>query len=157
MTAESEAPAPHLLKILGSTFGVAVAVGNCVGAGILRAPAIIAHEVPWAVLIVGLWVLGGVQALLGANIMAELATALPKSGGLYIYAQRGLGDVGGLIVGWISWGVKVALYAANIAGLREGRALQEITSLVKAGMLFIFIVTAVVWVAPAEPSTMFSS
>jgi amino acid transporter len=191
MTADTDAPSPHLLKILGITFGVAVAVGNTIGAGILRAPAIIAHEVPGAALIIGLWVLGAVQASLGANIMAELATALPKSGGLYIYAQRALGDVGGLIVGWTVWAAKlagiaattvsfaeflpllwpaaaehkiavavalqVALYAANIAGLREGRALQEITSLVKAGMLFVFILTAVVLVAPAEPATILSS
>ncbi len=47
--------------------------------------------------------------------------------------------------------VQVALYAANIWGLREGRALQEVTSLIKAAMLFVFIIAAIVFVAPPEP------
>ncbi len=181
-------PAPgHLLKILGLSFGIAVAVGNTIGSGILRSPSIIAGEVPGIALILGLWVLGGVQAALGANITAELATALPKSGGSYVYAQRGLGDVGGLIVGWTIWlsklagiaaaavsfaeflpiilpsadahkiaiaiALQIAIYAANMMGLREGRALQEITSLIKAAMLLLFIIVAILVVAPAEPRT----
>ena len=186
MSAASGAPPRHhLLKILGVSFGVAVAVGNTIGSGILRSPALIAGEVPGIALILGLWVLGGVQAGLGANISAELATALPKSGGPYVYAQRALGDVAGLIVGWTVWlsklagiaaasvsfaevlpliwpaagahkiaiavALQLALYAANILGLREGRVLQEGTSLIKAAMLFVFIAVAVVFMAPAEP------
>src|ERR1700761_6494143 len=101
-------PRHHLLKVLGPTFGIAVAVGNTVGAGILRSPGIIAGEVPGIALIVGLWLLGGLQAGLGANIMAEMATSLPLTGGLYVYAQRALGDIGGLVVGWTVWTVKLA-------------------------------------------------
>jgi APA family basic amino acid/polyamine antiporter len=186
MSAASGArPRHHLLKILGVSFGVAVAVGNTIGSGILRSPSLIAGEVPGVAIILGLWVLGGIQAALGANITAELATALPKSGGFYVYAQRALGDVAGLIVGWTVWlsklagiaaasvsfaeflpliwpaagahkiaiavALQVALYAANIMGLREGRALQEGTSLIKAAMLFVFIAVAVTFMAPAEP------
>jgi APA family basic amino acid/polyamine antiporter len=178
-------PRHHLLKILGVTFGVAVAVGNVIGSGILRSPSIIAGEVPGVALIIGLWVIGGVQAGLGANVIAELGAALPKSGGIYIYAQRALGDIGGLIVGWTVWASKLAgiaaasvsfaeflpliwsgaaahkiavaiamqlaLYAANIMGLREGRVLQEGTSLIKAAMLMLFICVAIAFVAPQEP------
>ena len=191
MTSTSEARPANLLKILGVTFGVAVAVGTVIGSGILRAPSAIAGEVPGAALILLLWALGGVQSALGANIAAEMATALPLSGGNYIYTQRALGDVPGLIVGWTIWGSKlagiaaasiscaeflpivwpaagahkiavavalqVALYAANIMGLREGRVLQETTSLIKAAMLFVFIMAAVIFIAPAEPSTVLSS
>ncbi len=181
----------HLLKILGLSFGIAVAVGNSIGSGILRSPSIIAGEAPAAWLILLLWTLGGVQALVVANISAEMATAIPKSGGYYVYAQRALGDVGGLTVGWAIWlsklagiastsisfaeflplllpaagdhkiavalALQLALYAANIAGLREGRVLQEVTSLIKAGMLLVFIVAAVVLFSPAEPKTVLSS
>lgn len=181
----------HLLKILGVTFGVAVAVGEVIGSGILRGPAAIARDVPDVAFIIGLWALGGVQSLLQANILAELATAIPKSGGPYLYARRAFGDVAGLVVGWSSWlsnnagaaaasvsfaeflplvwptaadhkiavalAVQLALYAANVMGLREGRAVQEITSLIKAGMLLLFIVVAAVIVAPAEPANALSS
>jgi APA family basic amino acid/polyamine antiporter len=63
-------------------------------------------------LILLLWALGAMQALLEANIAAELATALPRSGGFYIYAQRAFGDVGGLIVGWTVWISRLASTAA---------------------------------------------
>jgi APA family basic amino acid/polyamine antiporter len=190
--ASGTGPAPaNLLKILGVTFGVAVAVGTVIGSGILRAPSAIAGEVPGAALILTLWFLGGVQSALGANIAAEMATALPLSGGCYIYTQRALGDVPGLIVGWTIWSSKlagiaaasiscaefmpivwpaagahkiavaialqVALYAANIMGLREGRVLQETTSLIKAAMLFVFIIAAIIFIAPAEPATVLFS
>lgn len=180
----------HLLKVLGVTFGVAVSVGEAIGSGILRSPSIIAAAAPGIGLILGLWFLGAVQSFLQANILAEFATALPKSGGNYIYARRAYGkvygDVAGLVVGWTIWlsknagaaaasvsfaeflpllvpaagshkiavalAMQIALYAANIAGLREGRALQESTSFIKALMLLAFVVAAVVWVAPSEPA-----
>ncbi|HEY2446265.1 MAG TPA: APC family permease [Rhizomicrobium sp.] len=180
-------PRGHLLKILGVSFGVAVSVGQIIGSGILRAPAEIAGEVPGVGLILILWILGAIQAAMMANMFAELSTALPKSGGGYVFAHRAFGDVGGLIYGWADWlsclagaaaasvsfaeflplvlpaagghkiavavALQLALYAANIAGLREGRAIQLVTSLVKAAMLFVFILTAILFAAPAEPKT----
>ena len=84
-------PRHHLLKILGITFGVAVAIGQIIGSGILRAPSEIAREVPGVALIVGLWVLGAIQVSLAANIGAELGAAIPRTGGGYNYARRALG------------------------------------------------------------------
>lgn len=175
----------HLLKILGVTFGVAVAVGDMIGSGILRAPSTLAATVPSIGLIMGLWGLGALNAALNGNVLAELGTAIPKSGGVYNYAQRAFGDVGGLIIGWANWlafvagtgaaaisfanfmpliwpwaaqhtvGVAVAmligLFGANVLGLREGRALQEATSLIKASMLAIFCVAAVLFVPTSQP------
>src|SRR4051812_8174568 len=184
-------PRHHLLKILGVTFGVAVAIGQIIGSGILRSPSIIAGEVPGIALILGLWVVGAVQVSLAANLGAELGTAIPRTGGGYNYVRRAMGDVFGLVVGWTDWlanlagaaaasvsfaeflpllvpaagvhkiavalSLQVALYAANITGLREGRAVQELTSFVKAAMLLAFIVAAVLLLAPAEPQTILSS
>ncbi|HEX3808107.1 MAG TPA: APC family permease [Rhizomicrobium sp.] len=105
---------PHgeLLRILGLSFGIAIALGGMIGAGILRTPSIIAGLVPNAWLILGLWSVAAIHALLEANIVAELCTAMPKSGGLYVYAQRAFGDVGGLIVGWTTWISRLASGAA---------------------------------------------
>src|SRR5690348_5247182 len=80
-------PRGGLLQILGVGFGVAVSMGAAIGAGILRAPATIAAEVPYGAMILGLWVLGGLQAMLSANIYAELSAAVPKSGGQNVLAQ----------------------------------------------------------------------
>jgi len=103
----------HLLRILGVTFGIAAAIGNMIGAGVLRAPASIAGTVPDAAIIIGLWVLGGLHAALGINILAELGTAVPQSGGPYLYAHRAFGDVAGLVVGWSVFLSKLAGIAAT--------------------------------------------
>jgi APA family basic amino acid/polyamine antiporter len=92
-----------LLQILGVGFGIAVGVGQMIGSGILRSPSLIAASVHSEFWIVALWVLGAAHAALGANVFAELATALPQAGGSYVYARRALGDICGLIVGWSNW------------------------------------------------------
>src|SRR5437764_3325853 len=74
----------ELLHILGTTFGIAVAVGAMIGVGILRAPSLIAHDVPDARFIIALWVLALVHAALEANVIAELGTAMPRAGGPYV-------------------------------------------------------------------------
>jgi APA family basic amino acid/polyamine antiporter len=109
----------HLLKILGASFGAATAIGATIGAGIMRSPSIIAGEVPVAGLIVGLWVLGGLQALISSNIYMELGTAIPKTGGPYNFAHRALGDVAGLLVGWTNWSSYLAAIAATSTSFAE--------------------------------------
>ncbi|HYP54407.1 MAG TPA: amino acid permease, partial [Pyrinomonadaceae bacterium] len=80
-----------LLRVLGVGFGLAVIVGNTVGAGILRTPGEVAARLPNEWLFLGAWAAGGLYALVGAWQIAELGTALPRSGGQYVYARRALG------------------------------------------------------------------
>lgn len=93
----------RLLRVLGVTFGLAVTVGNTVGAGILSAPGQVAAALPSAWWMMGAWALGGLYALLGANSIAELGTLMPSSGGQYVYARRALGPYAGFVVGWSDW------------------------------------------------------
>lgn len=92
-----------LLRVLGVGFGVAVIVGGAVGVGILRTPGEIAGMLQRPGLILVAWALGGAYALLQANNLAELATAIPSSGGPYVFARRALGAYGGFVVGWADW------------------------------------------------------
>jgi APA family basic amino acid/polyamine antiporter len=93
----------RLLKVLGLWFGIAAAIGNTIAAGIVRTPGDIANLLPNPWLFLGVWVLGGIYALLGASSLAELGAAIPRSGGQYNYSQRALGDYGGFLVGWSDW------------------------------------------------------
>ena len=93
----------RLLRVLGVTFGLAVTVGNTIGAGILSAPGQVAAALPSAWWMMGAWALGGLYALLGANSIAELGTLMPSSGGQYVYARRALGPYAGFVVGWSDW------------------------------------------------------
>lgn len=129
-----------LLRVLGVGFGVAVIVGGAVGVGILRTPGAIAGMLGTPALILLAWALGGTYALLQANNLAELATAIPSSGGPYIFARRALGPYGGFVVGWADWlSLVVAMaylplafgeFAARLVPVLAGReALVAVTAL----------------------------
>jgi APA family basic amino acid/polyamine antiporter len=93
----------RLLPILGVGFGLAVTVGNAIGAGILRAPGEIAGHLPVVWLYVTAWLVGGLYALLGALQLAELGTMIPRSGGQYVFSRYALGEYPGFVVGWSDW------------------------------------------------------
>jgi APA family basic amino acid/polyamine antiporter len=93
----------QLLTVLGVGFGLAVTIGNAVGAGILRTPGVVAEHLQTVGPFLLVWILGAVYALLGANTLAELGTLVPRSGGQYVFVRRGLGDYAGFVVGWSDW------------------------------------------------------
>jgi basic amino acid/polyamine antiporter, APA family len=93
----------RLLQVLGVWFGIAAAVGNTIAAGIVRAPGDIAQWLPNVYLFLGVWIVGGLYALLGASSMAELGAAIPRSGGQYNFSRRALGEYAGFVVGWSDW------------------------------------------------------
>ena len=89
--------------MLGVTFGIAVLVGNTIGAGILKAPGSIAANLPEFWPYMAIWIAGALYAFLGANALAELGTLVPRSGGQYVFVRHALGDYAGFIVGWSDW------------------------------------------------------
>ncbi|HXG91796.1 MAG TPA: APC family permease [Blastocatellia bacterium] len=121
----------RLLKILGVGFGLAVIVGNTIGAGILRQPGEIAARLPNVWMSLGVWVAGGLYALLGSISIAELGATLPLSGGQYVFARRALGDYAGFVVGWSDWistcgatayiSLVIAEFASALAPALKGR------------------------------------
>ena len=100
---ESSSDSGKLLRILGVGFGLAVTVGGTIGMGILRTPGDVAAQLPTPTLFIGVWILGGVYALLGAISVAELGTMIPRSGGWYVFVRRALGNYPGFVVGWSDW------------------------------------------------------
>jgi APA family basic amino acid/polyamine antiporter len=101
-----------LLRVLGVGFGLAVIIGNTIGSGILRTPGEIAQWLPNAWLFLGIWVIGGLYALLGAFSVSELSAMIPRSGGYYIYARRAFGDFPAFVVGWTDFLAQTGTTAA---------------------------------------------
>src|SRR2546428_4999761 len=93
----------HLLRVLGVVFGLSVTIGGTIGMGILRTPGEVAKQLPTPTLFIGVWILGGVYALLGAVSVAELGAMIPRSGGWYVFIHRALGNYPGFVVGWSDW------------------------------------------------------
>ncbi len=96
-------PTGRLLRVLGVGFGIAVTIGNTIGAGILRAPGDVAANVGSPVVFLLIWIVGGMYAMLGAFSLAELGAMMPRSGGQYIFARTGIGEYAGFVVGWNDW------------------------------------------------------
>jgi APA family basic amino acid/polyamine antiporter len=102
----------RLITTLGVGFGIAVAIGNTIGAGIVRAPGVIATLLPSTWLYFAAWAAGGLYMSLGALQFAELGALLPQSGGQYNFARAALGDYAGFIVGWSDWISTAGSFAA---------------------------------------------
>jgi basic amino acid/polyamine antiporter, APA family len=93
----------RLLRVLGVGFGLAVIIGNTIGAGVFRTPGVVAEQLPNVWLFFAVWIMGGLYALLGALSIAELGAMLPRSGGQYVFARYAMGEYVGFIVGWSDW------------------------------------------------------
>jgi basic amino acid/polyamine antiporter, APA family len=79
---------------------VAVSVGVAIGSGIFRVPATVAGQLSTPGPILLCWILGGIIALCGALTVAELAGALPRSGGIFAYLLEAYGPVPAFLFGW---------------------------------------------------------
>ena len=75
-------------------------VGSTIGSGIFRSPAGIADKLPGPLPMLAVWAAGGVFALCGALTLAEVASALPKTGGMYVFCRDGWGRLAGFLFGW---------------------------------------------------------
>ena len=78
-----------------------IVMGGIVGSGIFINPYVVALHVHTPFLILGVWILGGVLALLGAFIWAELATRLPGDGGQYLYLREAYHPSVAFLYGWV--------------------------------------------------------
>jgi amino acid transporter len=70
------------------------------GAGIFRAPQLVAAGTSSDTGFLALWVLGGLVSLIGALCYAELAAAYPNAGGEYHFLSRAFGRPAGFLCAW---------------------------------------------------------
>lgn len=90
----------RLPRQLGLVSAVAVLVGTTIGSGIFRVPAVVAAQLtdPGPVMLA--WIIGGLFSLCGALTLAELASSLPRSGGIFAYILEGFGPLPAFLFGW---------------------------------------------------------
>ena len=86
------------LQLFGTTMAV---MGGIIGAGIFINPYLVAAQLQNSALIVAAWVAGGLIALAGGFIYAELAAHCPVVGGQYAYLRDAFHPAVGFIYGWV--------------------------------------------------------
>jgi APA family basic amino acid/polyamine antiporter len=118
----------HLLRVLGVAFGIAVTVGNTIGAGLLRTAGDVAKQLPDNKWFLGVWALGGLLAILAAFSLAELATRIPRSGGHFVFIRKALGDYPGFVIGWTDWlsNCSTTSTVAIVVGEYMGRLIPDL-------------------------------
>ena len=77
-----------------------IVMGGIIGSGIFINPYVVAQQVPSAGLILAAWAVGGMIALAGAFIYAELASQSFVSGGQYIYLREAFHPALAFTYGW---------------------------------------------------------
>ena len=93
--------ASKLKRQLGLFDATMVVMGGIVGSGIFINPYVVAQRVHTAGLIIAAWVAGGILALLGAFIYAELADRMSAVGGQYAYLSAAYHPAVGFLYGWV--------------------------------------------------------
>jgi basic amino acid/polyamine antiporter, APA family len=97
----SAEPRPaELVRGLGLLDATLLIVGSVIGSGIFFAPSIMAGYLHSPGLLLGLWVLGGFLTLAGALSYAELAAAMPRAGGQYVFLSEAFSPLFGFLYGW---------------------------------------------------------
>lgn len=93
-------PSAGYRRTLGLFSGTMSVVGGIIGSGIFINPAIVAQRVGTAGLTLGVWILGGAIALIGAFCYGELGQRRPRAGGSYVYIREALGPLPAFLYGW---------------------------------------------------------
>jgi APA family basic amino acid/polyamine antiporter len=89
-----------LARRLGLFDATMLVMGGIIGSGIFVTPAEVARHVDTPLLIVGVWVLGGIVALAASFVYAELAARRPAVGGQYAYLRDAYGPMPAFLYGW---------------------------------------------------------
>ena len=146
---EGSAPQEELRRGFGLSTATYVVIASMVGTGILVSPGYMMVTLKNYPVIFGLWALGGLLALCGAFCVAELATAMPRAGGEYVYLREAYGPMPAFLSGWTSFlvgfsaplaviGYVAAKYLLTPFGLPEGETAPYIKI---AGAAIIVIIT----------------
>ncbi|HIA74767.1 MAG TPA: amino acid permease [Gemmatimonadetes bacterium] len=89
-----------LQRAIGPKHATAMVVGTIIGASIFVQPSEITGQVPTVVGIYAVWLVCGVLTLFGALVCAELASAFPQAGGVYVYLREAFSPAVGFLWGW---------------------------------------------------------
>ncbi len=108
-----------LKRQIGLFGAVAILVGAVIGSGIFMTPGTVAAAAGSFGPFMAAWILAGASGILCALVYAELAPAMPKAGGPYVYITESFGKGAGFVYGW---SMTIGNYIPLVAMLATGFA-----------------------------------
>jgi APA family basic amino acid/polyamine antiporter len=85
---------------MGLTHAIAMVAGIIIGASIFVQPTEVSRYVPSIPGIFAVWVVAGLLTLCGALVCAELSSAFPETGGVYVFLNETISPAAGFLWGW---------------------------------------------------------
>lgn len=172
-----------LARRLGAFDATMIVMGGIIGSGIFINPYVVARQVHTPALILGAWIAGGVIALLGAFVYAELAALRPEAGGQYAYLRDAYHPAVAFLYGWglllviqsggmaavavtfakyahtgfpdalVATATLVVLTVINCFGVRSGSNTQTVLMLLKLAAIAMLIIVGASSRSVAPPTS----
>src|SRR5256714_4743444 len=129
----NEVPLARRLGLFDATM---IVMGGIIGAGIFVNPAVVARNVHTPLLVLGAWLIGGMIALIGAFVYAELAALRPRVGGQYAYLRDAYHPIVAFLYGWT---LLLVVQTGGLAGaaIVFGNYFREFTGVCLSGQLIV--------------------
>ena len=109
----SDCMSSTLNRSIGLPQATAMVVGTIIGASIFVQPSEVSRSVPTLAGILLVWVAAGALTWFGASICAELSSAFPQTGGVYVFLREMFSPAAGFLWGWaMFWSMHSGIVAA---------------------------------------------
>jgi APA family basic amino acid/polyamine antiporter len=94
-----------------------IVIADMIGAGIFTTSGLLLAQLHDPMLLLILWVVGGVIALCGALSYSELGAKFPRAGGEYVFLSELFSPMAGFLSGWVSFivGFSAPVAASSLA------------------------------------------
>ncbi|HMD33434.1 MAG TPA: amino acid permease, partial [Vicinamibacterales bacterium] len=125
-------------RSIGFTEATAMVVGTIVGASIFVQPSEVSSAVPTFAGMLLVWLAAGALTWFGANVCAELSSAMPRTGGVYVFLREMFSPAAGFLWGWaMFWSMHSGIIAA--IAMVFGRYFATIVPLGDAGIRLVAV------------------
>jgi APA family basic amino acid/polyamine antiporter len=104
-----------LKRTMGVVAASAIVAGIILGTSIFVQPSEISRLVPNVPAMMAVWLFAGLLTLCGAMACAELASAFPETGGVYVFLREGISPLAGFLWGWAMFWIMHSGIIAAIA------------------------------------------
>ena len=103
----------NVVRGLGLMAAISIVIGQMVGQGVFLKARVMTCNVETPGTVMAVWLVTGLLTLAGALTLAELATMMPKAGGIYVYLREAYGPRWGFLYGWMDFVVGTVTITAG--------------------------------------------